>query len=374
MAKSKKMLILIPVIALGIVGVILLLIHMSPADSQNNETSVTSMIHEYTKDKSDLQLTIGVLKAGKKNFKVFAVDAKELVPVEYEYEIGSISKTITTSILCKAVADGLIDLDSPVSNYIPLDMDTFYPTVLSLAIHTSGYGEYPFSTNELSQEELEKIDYEFYENKTNIYQGINRLDILEMLKTHVIQDKSYDWEYSNFGIAVLGTILGDVYDTSYKELAEDFINHDLGLNQTRLGNGTGNLTDYWTWNDDDTYLAAGGFVSTVTDLLKFGQMHLKESPDYLAYSLKPYQTFKEDGFSMGLGWIIDPETNYIWHNGGTSSYQSFLGIDKEHKTVVVVLSNYPTIEGDKEDVLDLLGYSLLDSLSDSDTNAINVLE
>lgn len=371
MILSKKGIISIVITTLGLVGLILLLFYKNFADNQNDETSVAAMIHEYTKDKSDVKLTVGVLKDGKTYFKVFGMDSKVLEPVEYEYEIGSISKTFTTSILCKAISDGSIKLNDSISKYLPLDSDNFYPTVLSLAIHTSGYGEYPFNSSELSKKEMKKIDYDFYENKKNIYKGINRADTFDMIKAFDLKDETYDWEYSNFGIAVLGTTLGEVYDTSYKILAEDFIKKDLGLNQTHLGNGTGNLENYWTWNDDDTYLAAGGYVSTVTDLLKYGQMHINDSPEYLAFSHKTYQTFEKNGFSMGLGWIIDPETNYIWHNGGTSSYQSFLGFEKEHKTVVVVLSNYPAKDGTKdEDVLDIIGYSLLNSLSNNDSTIV----
>lgn len=375
MTLLKKIIVFVAVIALGVVGLKLLVFNMSPEDAHNEKTSALTMIKEYTKDKSDVKLTIGVLKAGKTNFKVFGVDSSEMDTVEYEYEIGSISKTFTASMLCKAIDDGLVNLDDSISNYLPLDSDTFYPTILSLATHTSGYGEYPFDSSELSKEELEKIDFDFYENKKNIYQGINREDMLNMIKTHILKDKSYDWEYSNFGIAVLGTVLSEVYNMSFKTLAEDYLKNDLALNQTRLGNGAGNLTNYWTWNADDTYFAAGGFVSTVTDLLKYGQMHLNDAPEYLALSHEPYKNFEKDGFSMGLGWIIDPETNYLWHNGGTSSYQSFLGIDKEHQSVVVVLSNYSARDGSKdEDALDMIGYSLLNSLSDSDTNEINVFE
>lgn len=367
MSLSKKVsIIFIVIIALGVVGMSVLFI---AKDKENQEISISSMVHEYTKDKSDVKLTIGVLKEEKSNFKVFGMDSKELDPIEYEYEIGSISKTFTTSILCKAIADGRINLNDSISKYLPLDSNTFYPTILSLATHTSGYGEYPFSSSELSQKELKKIDYDFYENKINVYQGINREEMIDMIKSHVVKDKSYDWEYSNFGIAVLGTTLGEVYDTSYKILAEDFIKNDLGLKKTRMGNGKGNLTNYWIWNDDDTYFAAGGYVSTVTDLLKYGKMHMDNSPDYLDYSHKVYQTFEEDGFSMGLGWIIDPETNYLWHNGGTSSCQSFLGFDKKHKSVVVVLSNYSAKDGSKdEDALDRIGYSLLNSLSHKESN------
>lgn len=372
MILSKKGIISIVIITFGVVGLVLLMFYKNFADSQNDETSVAAMIQEYTKDKSDVKFTVGVLKDGKTYFKVFGMDSKELEQVEYEYEIGSISKTFTTSILCKAISDGSIKLNDPISKYLPLDSDHFSPTVLSLAIHTSGYGEYPFNSSELSKEEMKKIDYDFYENRKNIYKGINRADTIYMIKAFDLKDETYDWEYSNFGIAVLGTTLGEVYDTSYKILAEDFIKKDLGLNHTHLGNGTGNLENYWTWNDDDTYLAAGGYVSTVTDLLKYGQMHINDSPQYLAFSHKTYQTFEENGFSMGLGWIIDPETNYLWHNGGTSSYQSFLGFDKEHKTVVVVLSNYPAKDGTKdEDALDIIGYSLLNSLSNNDS--MNVL-
>lgn len=374
MISSKKGRRLLAVIALAVIGLILFLLYANTTNRKNKIKSVPTMIQEYTKDKSDVKLTIGVLKAGKTDFKVFGSNSKELEPVEYEYEIGSISKTFNASILCKAIADGLIDINEPISKYLPLDLDTFYPTVLSLATHTSGYGEYPFSSSELSKKELEKLDYDFYKNKINIYQGINQTEVISKIRSHVLENKSYDWEYSNFGSAVLGTVLCEVYNITYKTMAENFIKNDLGLEQTRLGNGTGNLTNYWSWNDDDTYFAAGGYVSTVTDLLKYGQMHMNNSPEYLAFSHKTYQTFEKDGFSMGLGWIIDPETNYLWHNGGTSSYQSFLGIDQDNKTVVVVLSNYSAKDEREEDALDIIGYSLLNKLGSDAINENNVFE
>ncbi|MBB6215349.1 CubicO group peptidase (beta-lactamase class C family) [Anaerosolibacter carboniphilus] len=376
--KSKIIVSTITLVMFGVAGVALLFNNSSKdrfETSQNNDASISSMIETYTKGKNDVKLTIGVLKSDKTNYKVFGADSKELEPVEYEYEIGSISKTFTAAMLCKAIADGQINLDDSISKYLPLDTDTFCPTIKSLATHTSGYGEYPFDSSTLSKEELEMIDSKFYEKRLNIYQGISREEMLDMIKSHVLKDKAYGWEYSNFGIAVLGTVLSEIYDTSFKLLAEDFIKNDLGLTETRLGNGTGNLSNYWTWNDDDTYFAAGGMVSTVTDLLKYGRIHLNDSPGYLALSHRTYQAFENDGFSMGLGWIIDPETGYLWHNGGTSSYKSFLGIDKEHKTAVVILSNYPSKDDEKdEDALDILGYALLDSLSNSDSDVFNVLE
>ena len=37
--------------------------------------------------------------------------------------------------------------------------------------------------------------------------------------------------------------------------------------------------------------------------------------------------------------IIDKENGFIWHNGGTGHYNSYLGFSPETETAVVILSN-----------------------------------
>jgi CubicO group peptidase (beta-lactamase class C family) len=221
---------------------------------------------------------------------------------------------------------------------------------------------------------METVSNDFYIKKLNIYRGIDRADTLKLIEAKPLKNKSYDWEYSNFGIAVLGTVLGEVYHTTFQSLAEDYIS-GLGLTKTHIGNGAGDLASYWTWDGGDTFIAAGGLVSTVTDLLKYGRMHLKDSPDYLALSHQVYRTVDNEGFSMGLGWIIDPETGYLWHNGGTSSCTSFLGVDKKNDTVVVILSNDSSEEESEDgDALDILGYTLLDRLGQEGADVYHALE
>ena len=44
---------------------------------------------------------------------------------------------------------------------------------------------------------------------------------------------------------------------------------------------------------------------------------------------------------IGMAWIIDRENGFIWHNGGTGHYNSYLGFCPETGTSVVVLSNLP---------------------------------
>jgi CubicO group peptidase (beta-lactamase class C family) len=376
--RSKKSAIIIVLTIVVIAGLSLTVFRDSIEERiaavQGEEPAASDMIEAYTAGKKDIRLTIGMLKSDEQNFMVFGTDSRVLEPKAYEYEIGSISKTLTASILCKAISEGKINLDDPISAYLPLDTDIFYPTVKRLVTHTSGYGEYPFSPSELSEKEMKTVSNDFYKKKLNIYRGIDRADTLAMIEKHPLKNQAYGWEYSNFGIAALGTVLGDVYHTSFQSLAEDYIN-DLGLAETRIGNGEGNLANYWTWDDGDAFIAAGGFVSTVTDLLNYGRMHLKDSPDYLALSHQASQSFQNGELSMGLGWIIDPETGYLWHNGGTSSYTSFLGIDKKSGTVVVILSNDSAGEDSEDgDALDILGYTLLDRLSREGVDVYNALE
>ena len=42
---------------------------------------------------------------------------------------------------------------------------------------------------------------------------------------------------------------------------------------------------------------------------------------------------------IGMAWIIDNENGFIWHNGDTGHYNSYLGFCPETGTAVVVLSN-----------------------------------
>ena len=85
-------------------------------------------------------------------------------------------------------------------------------------------------------------------------------------------------------------------------------------------------------------------------MLAYAQMHLhKDSPFAVCHeSLKTINAFIESyrmmGIHMdeiGMAWIIDRENGFIWHNGGTGHYNSYLGFCPETGTAVVVLYNLP---------------------------------
>lgn len=55
----------------------------------------------------------------------------------------------------------------------------------------------------------------------------------------------------------MGLVLESVYDTDYKTLVNDFAQNELGLTNTRISTGDGDLGNDWEWKDGDAYLSAG---------------------------------------------------------------------------------------------------------------------
>ena len=91
---------------------------------------------------------------------------------------------------------------------------------------------------------------------------------------------------------------------------------------------------------------AGAFRSTAEDMLKFLQANLLETDSQIATILARSQERyfeNSDTLGIGLAWhILNLQNEQVvhWHNGGTGGYTSFIGLDKEKQTGVVILSNY----------------------------------
>jgi CubicO group peptidase (beta-lactamase class C family) len=61
-------------------------------------------------------------------------------------------------------------------------------------------------------------------------------------------------------------------------------------------------------------------------------------------SSKSYQMMDIHMDEIGISWVIDTKNGYIWHNGGTGSYNSYLGICPDTQTAVVILSNLGLVD------------------------------
>ena len=137
------------------------------------------------------KITIGILHKGKTTFKLF--DASGEIPYEsYLYEMGSIGKTFTTSLLAKYVQSGQMSLEDSVAKYIPeLEKDKYYPTLKRLATHTAGYPErYPIDT----WREVFRMNWLAVKGKQIEWADYLTMDeqkMLQLAKEHKLKNKDY---------------------------------------------------------------------------------------------------------------------------------------------------------------------------------------
>ena len=282
------------------------------------------------------------------------------------FEIGSITKVFTANILAKSVIDNKIKLNENINDYLNIKFkNNISISFKSLANHTSGLPRMPSNF----EQEANSSDnpYKHYNDKylkdylTN-FMEIDNKDI----------GKS---EYSNLGMGLLGFTLSNIYNLNYEELYEKYIfskynmkntTFNINLVNKKLVKGLdieGNYTSNW---ELASLSSAGGILSNVEDLSKYGIAHFNKSN--LDLMLMTKKTVKvNDQVDVGLGWHIinseKSENKWHWHNGGTGGYTSSMVIDIKNLVGVIVLSNvsaFNAFEGN----IDQLCFELMKTLKD----------
>ena len=299
------------------------------------------MIAYTVKDKRDAAITVGIIQGGKTDYKVYGGPGAAVPQAGQLYEIGSITKTFTASLLCKAISEGKASLESSIDKYLSLPGEASYPTLRSLVTHTSGYKSHYLELPMVSS----------FLRGQNSFHGISGEMLTRRIGKIRLSDPDYPFRYSNFGMAVLGLVLEKIYDEDYPSLMERFIREDLGLEHTKIAGASDGLKNGWQWSRSDAYLPAGALLSDIGDMMTYVQLQLLEKPAYLSTAHEALAQVNASSASRqkmgirvdsaGIGWMIDDVNGIVWHNGATGSYNSYISFDKERQIGVVVLSNLP---------------------------------
>ena len=263
------------------------------------------------------------------------------------FEIGSITKVFTSTLLADLVSKAELRLDTPVQSLLGDEVrvparDGAEITLGHLATHSSGLPRLP--TNFAP------------EDPTNPYADYTVDDLYAFLSSHELaRDIGAAVEYSNLGFGLLSHALALREGTDFETLIGERILEPLEMRDTaveltpdlreRLAPGhDGRLEPAANW-DLPVLAGAGALRSTVNDLLTFleANLGLRESPlgEAMELARTPRRSDPALGMDIGLGWIIasDGDHEFVWHNGGTGGYASFMGFDPEAGEGIVILSN-----------------------------------
>lgn len=258
------------------------------------------------------------------------------------FEIGSISKVFTSSLLAQEVVENGLNPDDSVLDVLNFNLkDSVDVTYKQLSNHTSGLPRVPggFIWNVIF-------------NSDDPYKDFTD----EKLKEYLSEDLEMDAEpgtehsYSNLGAGFLGYVLEQKTGKSYDELLNERIFSPLGMTYSTLNRSEfedllvagvhhrGGDAANW---DLASLVAAGGIYSTAEDMVKFAEVQLDSTNEVYSYQQQPTYTIS-DTREMALGWFIIQRDNgdkIYWHNGGTGGYRSSMTLNPDNGTAVIVLSN-----------------------------------
>jgi serine-type D-Ala-D-Ala carboxypeptidase/endopeptidase len=258
------------------------------------------------------------------------------------YEIGSITKTFTATLLAKEVLAGRVTLDTPVAQLLP-----------DFKIPSRGGQEITLGQLATQRSGLPRIPSNLAGNDpSNPYADYDAAKLKAFLAGYELpRDPGSAYEYSNLGFGLLGYALARLRRVTYDARTDGEILKPLGMTMSgaalagamraHLAPGyddTGKPAKNW---DFDALAGAGALRSTANDMLRYLKANMGVDPSPLAAAMKLAQEPRSNmagAMRVGLAWMTTSK-GIVWHNGGTGGYRGFLGFTADGRRGVVILSN-----------------------------------
>ncbi len=315
------------------------------------DSVVDKVIRAYIQTEGNVGISAAVFYKGHSYFYNYGErkkGGKQLPDAHTIYDIGSVTKTFTSTLLAIAVNQRKLTLETPITKFLP-DSVVQNPalkniTFKELANHTSGF---PFQPDNVNR----KIT-----DANQPFENYGSDDMFSALK-HFKQtgQPGTEYAYSNWGLAVLGLLLEKIYNHPYPELIKQYITIPLKMTETmcaidtlktvNVAKGYGKLFEPVPFIKIAAFRSSGVIKSSAFDMLEYAQAQLS-TPDHAltsAINLTHQITFDNGAYTVGLGWgYASDDKNVISHNGGTVGYHSNVSIDLSKQIAVVVLTNNVT--------------------------------
>ncbi len=290
-------------------------------------------------------------------------DAASQVPATSDtiFGIGSTSKTFTAAMIMRLVEQGLVNLDDPLTKYIPR-----FALGAPLAPYASAGGPITIRTmlNQHSGIPGDLLGYGVFTSTPHPEFTSRMVDQLQT--EHAQFPTDYFFAYSNTAVGLLADVIAAASGMSFIDYSNAFL-RSLGMSRSSFDRddpsvAVGQTRTYGGGLDlFDGYippLAAGSILSNASDMAKYIKMIHAEgigeggpvlSPGTLETMMTPQNASVPLDFDFRIGlmwWLVDPELAYAGrmcqHGGDTTLSHTELKILRDHKLGVLVLTNSAT--------------------------------
>jgi len=262
----------------------------------------------------------------------------------HKFRIYSLSKHIAAIGAAKLYEKGLLDLDLPVENYMPLIHENLHGiTARQLVGHTSGIrayeeGEWQKFANAACQSPFEAMLL-FQEDPLEFEPGA-------------------DFRYTTYGYVVLSALIEKVSGRPFMEYLNTELFYPNGITSVTLDNSdkTDHLAakpyEYWKevmynarYANNTCKFGGGGLSASTQDVVQFNLNLLNdrvistETREMVFSSLKT-NNGKATQYGFGLEFSNDTVgRNYAWHSGRSRGGRNALVIYPKEKLVVCISAN-----------------------------------
>ena len=353
------------------------------ADLSNLESYFKALVAEY----NVVGASLAVLDNGRVHTAVAGslnLDTGVDVTTDSLFQIGSVSKVFTATLIMQLVDEGRLALDEPVITYLPsfhiADPDaTASITIRQLLCHTSGMeGDF------FPEDDQEGPSISSYMAKCYLLPQLHPV--------------GKNLSYCNSGYVTLGRVIEVVEGTSWAVAIASRLLRPLGMDHSivdpreslRFRVAMGHVSD--PDNNGEPMLAkrcylalstapCGAVLSmSATDLLKFMQLHLNKgiAPEgsrlISGASVKAMQESQitlpnlswRNTTDWGLGWFLSKKQDFlsIGHDGGTRGQFAYLRLYSGHNKAIALLTNSsstPLFRAMEKEICDVLSINKKDT-------------
>ena len=288
---------------------ILTAITFSFSQAQTFEVKVDSLLSQIFKDKNGPGGVFMVAKNGKpvyqKAFDNANIELDVKMAPQNVFQLGSMTKQFTAIAILMLVEQGKMDLQKPISTYIP-----DYPigdkiTVHHLLTHTSGIKDFTKmkSLNQIAQQNLSpKQMVDFFKNEP------------------VDFNPGEKFEYNNSGYVILGYLIELVSGDTYENYINKNIFQKIGMKHSRYASDAAIIKNraYGYQQKTTGYVnktaisfsipfSSGALMSTVDDMLLWQNALNKEvllKPETIKKAFTKYKLNNGEIFNYGYGWHL----------------------------------------------------------------------
>lgn len=308
------------------------------------ESQMKNLLSKY--DRNDSTVLVGIVNQKGRQIYSVGLSDKLNIPIEDRFfEIGSISKVFTASLLQTMVNDKIVKLNDPVIKYQPNYARAFSTnekeiTLKDLTTHHANLPRYPSNIKVM--------------DKMNPFASYQTKDLNEFLSNFQLKQYKNKFKYSNVGVGILGNLLASLLDTDYQEAINTRICKPLGMHDTFVNvseiQRQRMIISYMKNKEIPPFSApalpgAGVLKSTLNDMMTFLEANLGLIDHPLQQVFNQTHKIQSDisvnhNTQIGLGWMLskDKQTQETihWHNGGTVGFNTYIGMKKEKKMGVII--------------------------------------